>query len=491
MLYFLQQQLNTWPADYSARNQLSSTGRFLSPFADQLEDSYLELVKLYKDIGVLQPIVNKIYQLNWWDISSFPFITNGSYMEIPTILGDGLYLERIEWEDISRVYPIRISLEKTLTNFEPLIGSLNIENTSIEDVIIEYPTKIIFFNSLFENTMQIPNSPLIGTYLEIKGMNIVGELCEEMIIVKDYIKETVHEYSYIEYIKIYNVFTDNGDVKVSVSYSSNSDAYWKWPFLDKTNKVLFCKPTVSNESEITFRYYDIQNTDSVFLEDYLPFKLLDSEGDEISISSLTYDDNKFLYVASGPHIFVYDMHNWRPDFPTQNKTIFSKTKITSNKEYYTQGNEAYIEITPAIDSDVYTSLAIKIIDPENNVSWLQSDYSFAEGKFEFLETEIFFKIPILSNGTYTIESYAYYTLNNEKKEFINNHYIIAPQIFPKNTLSIDDTISEIFIIKDRLFVNTYTESRIYKMLYDYFIFDQDSKSIFTLNDYEEIDVQYI
>lgn len=512
-MFSTQKIVNNYPKNLRLREDPSSLGfRFFSLHGDFLQLFFKDLRRLQQNFFPVTSSTDVANISYLWDIGTFEFEFEDpltmNYLKYPTVNGDSFSLTVSKTlEEFLFLPPTRISYVEEY-NFDGIVYESTLtESSTINDIVIpgRLYIEINGATRFYQTSVNNAKSPPKRATLILVGEDAYGnELNEHITLNYNGIYVTKDIYYKLISIVLSNIETDGGSIiikSLDLDISSIPSKYEIGILSDKA--VELKKEFDENFFYIKYPVFDIQASQRLTedKETFCAFALRDEDDNIISIDDISFIyDLETLAALSGNKVYIYD--SWLP--PVFQAPISERTsEIVIGAELttpYPTLNEDFIFYI--YNRSIYRrskQITIKIIDPDNEEFYINGDLELSETEFTFLgdpttdwpgDTFADKKVTMVPDKTGQWEL-VITTVDIDENEYIDVINFIVPSLTASKTLTLDEDYDSIsFSCDGFLYALTGENLHKYRLYYDYCIIDIKSKTLFSRENYDDLEVIY-
>lgn len=493
MISELQRMMNYFPYNADARkNPFSNFGSIFSVVADLDRQWNADFKRLDADTSLLTAYTDYWPVLYSWDLSTFSFVYNGRYVRLPTFTGDTVELTEITVSELNGLMPTNIT-ETATDEFVNLITILDETTLSDENLDLDiYPCKLYLVNQINGPIKKLGNDGSTkSASLYIKGYDkSFNQIEENFPLAVRGTFYTAYEYQFIELIRIEGAFED-GQLVVLKAHTSEYDCYVPEPFVSSgRDSFLYFVNKLSYG--LSLRAELLDDTDEHFQEDMISYQLQDADGVDIEPIAFSINSKDNMVVIHNDKISYYK--DYRPQItfePTEKDTIVP-ISIVPDRHFYGLSEEVHVVLKLTLDSYKFTDYTVSLTDPSDTITYLQTDGTFAGSQYQFVELQEFsFTISAIGNWKITVTTRR--RQDGDYISLVNESIVSIPKLVADRTFTLAQE-NDIVVFKNdnTVYVGNSTLLSYYDiaLVYDYFIFNNDSLTLYTLYNYGALDALY-
>jgi len=513
-MFETQKLVNHFPKDSLMRKDPSSFGfRFFSIFGELSQNFVRDLINFKNSYYPLTYNNDSLSTAYSWDIGDFGFtftdLSNNSVFKVPSAYGDSAQLEYAK-DDVTFInsLPSALKFIQSFSGAEYVVyeSDLN-DSSSIND--FDFPSKLfIEFSGVSSFSISDDSDNALARQknasLHLIGEDFYGNEIDEYISPSvNGVYITKYFYSKLLDFTLINISSD-GNIKIKC-LDFNLLEYISESFLAITPEINTLLVKDFDEDFFILKYYIFPPENGKRISDeketLAEYKLLDSEGNYLTIEDITFSKSlEDLYVLSSGKLYIY--RNWLDSLlfnaPAQERTLevlmsasFMYSHIGLNKV-----NVCYINqnlLNKKVDN-----YQIILIDPNNNRFYLNSDYEFDSDIYYFQNnyyTENVNYVPDFS-FEFALDTIGQWELNIVAVDTDGNEYIfvsnvMCPYLEPDKEITLTKNYTAISYSYDGyLYLKYNDEIDRYKTINNTYFIDFTNKILYTTETFSNLEVIY-
>lgn len=515
-MFETQRLANSFPRETKTREDPSSLGfRMLSIVGDISQQMRKDLIRFRNGYFPKTSYTDYPFNFREWDVSDFEFTYLDDFesreVRVPVIEGDSRELTQITTvEDFIFYPPTRIALESTIIVHDGEIYNSNInESSTIGEIEVPGRLFIEFRDvdaySISQDASTIRSS-VLNTRLTLVGEDNYGnELIEEVFPTANGTYRTKNIFAKLSDFTLTNIEGENGVLIIKTFDFDIGEYISDFASLVEVDiEVELLKEF--DESFVYIRKYVFPVSDGKRInsdkDTFTGIQVIDPDTSEpVVIEDISFIPSTETLVVLGNNK-LYFVKDWLPKImsePQEDRSleVLMTSEALNHYPYLEQAIKVYLY--QRIISDRVSSYQVRLIDPTGQIFYLNSDDIFTSSAWTFtgVNTEwpgdstedrfIEFALDVVGQWDLVIESTG---MSGTIYKDVTSFYV--PSVIADKAIELSKSYESVsFHENGKIYLFDGTNTDVYLPSYDYFFLDSRNGKIYTLEEYEELELNYV